>query len=378
MKKINIGFFGVRNSGKSSLVNAVANQEVSVVSDVLGTTTDCVKKTMELQPIGPVILIDTPGIDDSGELGLKRVEQTRKILKNCDVGVLVTVTGRTLLDIEKSLIKEFKERNIPYIIVKNKTDLVKSDDMLGVSAITKEGIERFKEELIKIIQTINLERIQFVGDLIKEKDIVVLVTPIDKGAPKNRLILPQQMAIKDIIDNNAIPMVVQPSELDKALGILKEKPALIITDSQCYKKVKEIVPKDILLTSFSILMARYKGFLGTASKGVKALSKLKNGSKVLIAEGCTHHKQCEDIGTVKIPKLIEELTKKKIEFSWVSGGDFPSDIEKYDLIVHCGGCMLNDKEMEYRETLANSKNVPFTNYGLIFAYRYNIDLEKLI
>lgn len=367
-ERIHIGFFGIRNSGKSSIINAIANQEVSVVSNVLGTTTDCVKKAMELQPIGPVILIDTPGIDDEGTLGKKRVEQTKKILRLADVAVLVTEAGRVLLEDEKLLIKEFEERNIPYIIVKNKVDLFSDKEGIVVSAKTKAGIENLKEEIIKLIKSRKQKEIRLVSDFIKEKDVVILVTPIDKGAPKDRLILPQQMAIKDIVDKNAIPIICQIDELEKTLAILKEKPKLVITDSQCFKEVEKKVPKEISLTSFSILMARYKGFLNQALEGSKMISKLEDNSKILIVEGCTHHRQCDDIGTVKIPKLLREKTNKKLDFSFSSGMDFPEKIEQYDLIIHCGGCMLNDKEMEYRQFKAKKKNVPFTNYGMVLAY----------
>lgn len=371
-EKIHIGFFGVRNSGKSSLVNAIANQEISVVSDTLGTTTDSVKKAMELQPIGPVLLIDTPGIDDEGELGKKRINQTEKIKRACDVAVLVTVAGRNLNDDEEKLLKDFKERNIPFLVVKNKSDLSNDKDGLVVSSLTKEGIETLKEELIKLIISLKKKEVRLVGDFIEEKDVVVLVTPIDKGAPKDRLILPQQMAIKDIIDKNAIPIITQPEELEKVLNMLKEKPKLVVTDSQAFNEVKSIVPKDINLTSFSILIARYKGFLDIALDGVKTIENLDSNSKILIVEGCTHHRQCDDIGTVKIPKLLEKKTGKKFEFSFCSGLDFPLDIEKYNLIIHCGACMLNDKEMNFRQTKAKEKKVPFTNYGITLAYLNDI------
>lgn len=367
-EKIHIGFFGIRNSGKSSLVNAITNQEVSVVSDTLGTTTDSVKKAMELQPIGPVLIIDTPGIDDVGQLGKKRIEQSLKVLRKCDIAILVTESGRNLIKEELNLINSFKEKDIPYLIVKNKSDLFHDKEGLIVSAKTKEGIEELKKELIKLIQEMDKKQIKLVGDFINEKDIVILVTPIDKGAPKDRLILPQQMAIKDILEKNAIPIIVQPKELNKILKSLEEKPSLIITDSQAFGEVSKIIPKNIRLTSFSILMARYKGFLEIALEGIKEIPKLKENAKILIVEGCSHHRQCEDIGTIKIPKLLEEKMKKKYNFGFCSGNDFPSDLEKYNLIIHCGGCMLNDKEMKFRQNEAVKKNVPFTNYGTALAY----------
>ena len=372
IKKISIGFFGVRNSGKSSLINAIANQEVSVVSDTLGTTTDNVKKTMELQPIGPVVLIDTPGIDDEGELGKKRISQTKKILRSCDMAILVTESGRNLLEEEINLIKEFEKNNTPYIEVKNKMDLSKNSKGILVSAKTKEGIEELKNKLANFIKRNLEENRRYVGDLLKEGDLVILVTPIDSGAPKDRLILPQQLAIKDILDSHAVAMVTQVEELESVLQSLKEKPKLVITDSQVFKQVEEILPKETPLTSFSILMARYKGFLDDAYKGAKKIDDLNENSKVLICEGCTHHRQCDDIGTVKIPKLLEKYTGQKLKFEWTSGADFPDNLGKYDLIIHCGGCMLNNKEMIYRKEEALKKNIPFTNYGIVLAYLNNI------
>lgn len=377
LKKITIGFFGLRNSGKSSLINAIANQEVSVVSDVLGTTTDNVKKSMELQPIGPVTLIDTPGIDDVGELGKKRVEQTKKILRSCDIAVLVTESGRKLKDEEYNIKNELIRNNIPCLEIKNKADLNKNDEGILVSAKTKEGIEELKVTLAKFIERNLKNADKFVSDLINENDVVVLVTPIDAGAPKDRLIFPQQLAIKDILDVHAIPIVIQLEELESVLNLLKEKPKLVITDSQVFKEVERIIPKSIPITSFSILMARYKEFLDEAIKGAYAISSLENDSKILICEGCTHHRQCDDIGTVKIPNLLKKYTGKNLVFDWTSGGDFPNIINDYDLVIHCGGCMLSDNELLYRLKKAREAKVPFTNYGITIAYINNI-LERSI
>ena len=378
----NIGFFGCRNVGKSSLVNAITNQQMSVVSDVKGTTTDSVKKTMEILPLGKVLIIDTPGFDDSGELGEKRVEVTKKILRNCDIAVLVTEVGRKLNAVEEELISIFKAREIPYLIVKNKIDTIEpikenednSERFIYISAIHKIGIEELKNELGVIFKQNNKQR-RLVGDLLKPQDIVVLVTPIDSAAPKDRLILPEQLAIRDIIDSNGIVVVVRETELEETLKSLRKKPALVITDSQVFDIVNKIVPKDIYLTSFSILMARYKGFLETSVNGAETIDKLKDGDRVLISEGCTHHRQCDDIGTVKLPNLLKKYTGKNIEFSWTSGNDFSNEIEKYDLIIHCGGCMLNSNEMQYRINLAIEKNIPFTNYGIAIAYMNGI-LER--
>ena len=374
-ERIHIGFFGCRNVGKSSLVNAITNQEMSVVSNTKGTTTDPVKKAMELLPLGKVLIIDTPGYDDVGELGAKRVETTKKILRNCDIAILVTEADRTLNSIENELVSIFKERKIPYLLVKNKSDLYQDikgnidDNIVYTSAINKIGIEELKNTIGNLLKPNEKEK-KLVSDLLKPKDIVILVTPIDSAAPKNRLILPQQLAIRDIIDNGAIPIVVRETELEEALNSLNRKPYLVITDSQVFEFVNKIVPKDVYLTSFSILMARYKGFLKQAYNGVLEIDKLKNGSKILISEGCTHHRQCDDIGTVKIPKWLTNYTEKNLKFSWSTGNEFldPNKLAEFDLIIHCGGCMLNSNELKYRMNLANEKNIPFTNYGIVIAY----------
>lgn len=374
-----IGFFGCRNAGKSSLVNAITNQEMSVVSDVKGTTTDSVKKSMEILPLGKVLIIDTPGFDDSGELGEKRVEATKKVLRNCDIAVLVTEAERELNSVEEELISIFNEREIPYLIAKNKSDIISknqenSELVIFTSATEKTGIEELKNAIGASINQ-GIKAKYLVGDLIKPNDIVVLVTPIDSAAPKDRLILPQQLAIRDIIDSHGIVVVTREVELEETLKSLGRKPALVITDSQVFEVVNKIVPNDTYLTSFSILMARYKGFLETAVSGAEKLSNLKDGAKVLISEGCTHHRQCDDIGTVKLPNWIKKFTGKNIEFEWTSGNDFFNKIEKYDLVIHCGGCMLNTNEMQYRMNLAIEKNIPFTNYGMAIAYMNGI-LER--
>ena len=380
-ERVHIGFFGCRNVGKSSIVNAVTNQDLSVVSDVKGTTTDPVKKSIELLPIGPVIIIDTPGFDDEGTLGEKRVEKTKKILRSCDIAILVTTIDRELNIAEQELISIFKEREIPYIIVKNKKDLLNekpanSENIIYTSATNNEGIEELKNAIGKLAKN-EEDSVKLIGDFIQAKDIVVLVTPIDSAAPKARMIMPQQMAIRDVIDSDAIAIVTKETELADTLKAIERIPALVVTDSQAFKMVSEIVPKEIPLTSFSILMARYKGFLNTAIKGAREISKLKNGSKVLISEGCTHHRQCDDIGTVKLPKWIKKFTGVEPNFEWTSGTGFPDDLGKYDLIIHCGGCMLNSNEMKFRMNSANKQEIPFTNYGTAIAYMNGI-LERSI
>lgn len=319
---------------------------------------------------GPVTIIDTPGFDDFGELGEKRVAQTKKILRSCDVAVLVTTAEREFEEKENELIEIFKEREIPYLIVKNKSDLLKrvpnnSGNIVYSSSLTGFGIEEVKNTIGSLVKDDENE-IHLVSDFIDSGDVVVLVTPIDGSAPKGRLILPQQLAIRDILDKNGIAVVTQLPELEETLK--KVTPKLVVTDSQVFNKVKEIVPEEIYLTSFSILMARFKGFLDTAIKGVRVLDKLKDSSKVLIAEGCTHHRQCEDIGTVKLPKWIKDYTKKNIEFEWTSGTGFPDDLTKFDLVIHCGGCMLSENEVKYRMETAVKQGVPFTNYGTTIAY----------
>lgn len=369
-ERVHIGFFGLRNAGKSSLVNAVTGQNLSVVSDVKGTTTDPVKKAMELLPVGPVVIIDTPGFDDEGGLGELRVRKTKEVLSKTDIAVLVTESEELNIT-EKELISFFKERNLPYIIARNKADLREytaesRDNEISVSALTGKNIYELKE-LIAGFAKAEKKTKPIVSDLIKSGDRVVLVIPIDKAAPKGRLILPQQMTIRDILDSGAVAITCRDSELTETLACLKEAPAMVITDSQAFGRVSELVPKDIPLTSFSILMARYKGELSELIKGASMLSKLRDGDKVLISEGCTHHRQCNDIGTVKMPAWIKSFCGAKPDFSFTSGGEFPEDLTEYKLVVHCGGCMLNEKEMKSRTERCLSQNVPIVNYGVAIA-----------
>lgn len=379
--RIHIGFFGKRNSGKSSLVNAVTGQNLAIVSDVKGTTTDPVYKSMELLPLGPVMIIDTPGIDDEGILGELRVRKSRQVLNKTDVAVLVidSVIGKTKEDEE--LIALFGEKKINYIVAYNKADLLaqkspETDNLILVSAKTGYNIETLKERIAALAVT-EEPKLRIVGDLINPLDFVVLVVPIDKAAPKGRLILPQQQTIRDILEAGAIAIVVKESEFRETLENLGKKPRLVITDSQVFAKVSAETPKDIFLTSFSILFARYKGNLEIAIKGVKTLEYLQDGDTVLISEGCTHHRQCDDIGTVKLPRWIKDYTKKQLNFKFTSGTEFPDDLSEYKLIVHCGGCMLNEREMKYRQKCAAEQHVPITNYGILISYMQGI-LERSI
>lgn len=388
-ERIHIGFFGRRNAGKSSLVNAITNQQISVVSDVKGTTTDPVTKAMELLPLGAVVIIDTPGFDDEGELGQMRVKRTKQVLNRADLAVLVIdgEAGKTPLDEE--LISLFKEKNIPYIIAYNKSDMTGEkdyDDGIAVSSLSGHNINELKEEIAKLVKT-DKEQRKICSDLLSLGDIAVLVVPIDESAPKGRLILPQQQTIRDVLDAGASALVVKDTELEITLEKLGTKPEMVITDSQVFGKVSKIVPQEIKLTSFSILMARYKGFLDTAVRGAAAIEKLKDGDKVLISEGCTHHRQCNDIGTVKLPNWLRKYTGKDIVIETSSGKGFPDDLSEYSLVIHCGGCMLNEREMQYRRKFAEDSEIPFTNYGIAIAYMQGIlkrtlsvfpNLEKLI
>lgn len=373
-ERIHIGFFGMRNAGKSSLVNAFTNQQLAIVSDKKGTTTDPVYKAMELLPLGPVMIIDTPGFDDEGELGNLRIEKTKQVLNKADIAVLVVDSSKGLSECDRQLIEIFKKRECPYLIVYNKSDLkeiAESKDSLNVSSLNKVGIEKLKERIASMVKTEDT-RLRIVGDLIKPSDFVVLVVPIDSAAPKGRLILPQQQTIRDVLEADATAIVVKENELKETLSALNKKPSLIITDSQAFEKVSKDTPKDIPLTSFSILMARYKGSLETAVKGVAAIDELKDGDKILISEGCTHHRQCDDIGTVKIPRWLKKYTGRELIIETSSGRDFPQDLSKYSLIIHCGGCMLNEKEVQHRMRCAIESNVPFTNYGITIAYMNGI------
>lgn len=382
-ERVHIGFFGRRNAGKSSVVNAVTGQELAVVSDVKGTTTDPVTKSMEILPLGPVVVTDTPGFDDSGSLGELRVERTRRILEKTDIAVLVVDATEGMQQCDIELTELFDERKLPYIIVFNKSDLMRDAEYSAASemnriaennryiltsAVTGEGIEELKNTIASLKP--EDKEVPIISDKINEGDIVLLVVPIDKAAPKGRLILPQQQTIRDIIDAGASAVVVRDSELAGTLDRLgpSARPALVITDSQVFGAVDKIVPEDIPLTSFSILMARHKGLLDSAVRGIEAMDNLKDGDKVLIAEGCTHHRQCGDIGRDKIPKWIEGYTGKKLEFEMTSGGGYPADLSDYALIVHCGGCMLNEREMSYRVKSASLQNIPITNYGTLIAH----------
>lgn len=375
-ERIHIGFFGLRNAGKSSVVNAVTGQKLSLVSDVKGTTTDPVQKAMELLPLGPVVIIDTPGIDDTGTLGEMRAERARQTLTHTDIAILVTDADNPLTDTEKELADVFKEKNIPYITVYNKSDLLENVPKPGkneiyVSAKNNTNIYELKE-LIGSLSGKSKEQKPLLGDLINKNDIAVLVTPIDSAAPKGRMILPQQNAIRDVLDNSCINIVVKESELEYALSIMSKKPKIVVTDSQAFEKVSKIVPENIPLTSFSIVFARYKGILKEAVKGASMLNKLNDGDKILISEGCTHHRQCEDIGTVKLPKWITAFSGKKLEFEFTSGREFPEDISKYALVIHCGGCMLNEREMISRMQTCVNEGTPITNYGTAIAFMNNI------
>lgn len=382
-ERIHIGFFGKRNAGKSSVVNKVTGQTLAIVSPVKGTTTDPVYKTMELLPMGPVMIIDTPGIDDEGSLGELRVKKTYQVLNKTDVAILVVDGTVGLTAVDKEMIRMFKEKDIPYIVVFNKKDLCETyPDTEGipsmwVSAENGDGIHELKERIGALSRQEESEK-RIVGDMILPGDFVVLVVPVDSAAPKGRLILPQQQTIRDILDAGGITVVVKDSELKDALAGLGRKPKMVITDSQVFDKVSKITPEDIMLTSFSILFARYKGSLESTVKGAAGLNKLKDGDKVLISEGCTHHRQCEDIGTVKIPRWIEQYTGKKLVYEWSSGTEFPEDLSDYSLIVHCGGCMLNEREMKYRQKQAGRQGVPMTNYGILIACTQGILKRSLM
>ena len=386
--RVCIGFFGKRTSGKSSLVNAVSGQSLSVVSDVAGTTTDPVSKTMELLPVGPVLLVDTAGIDDEGALGQMRVEKTYQTMRKTDVAVLVVDGQQDISEEERRLAQQLQEQKIPFLVAVNKMENLPQERRLEWQEFCKEqphvfvsaremiGIEELKVSIGQLAKEEKKEN-PLVSDLVEEGDFVILVTPIDSAAPKGRLILPQQQTIRDLLDAGAMTMVVQPQQLPKALASLQKKPKLVITDSQAFGSVSKMVPEDILLTSFSVLFARYKGILWEAVEGAQMLDRLQDGDRVLISEGCTHHRQCGDIGTEKLPAWILKHTGKEIRFVWTSGTEFPSDLSGYRLVIHCGGCMLNEKEMSYRSMTARSQNVPMTNYGTAIAHMNGI-LERSI
>lgn len=372
-ERLHIGIFGKRNAGKSSLMNAITGQTLSIVSETKGTTTDPVTKTMELLPLGPVVLIDTPGIDDKGDLGELRTKRAYQMLNKTDIALLVLdgVEGMTCED--EKLLMQIKKKELPYLIVHNKKDSMKElpqnagENSIFVSAKTGEQIEQLKDMIAHIVPKTRTER-RIIGDLLNPLGFVVLVVPLDGSAPKGRLILPQQQTIRDILEAGAVPIVVKDTELSELLAKLQVKPRLVITDSQVFGKVSSIVPEDIPLTSFSILMARYKGNLKTMVQGAYALDTLQDGDTVLISEGCTHHRQCEDIGTMKLPKWIREYTGKELRFVFTGGTEFPEDISLYQMVIHCGGCMLQEREMKYRLTCAGDAKIPMTNYGTAIAH----------
>lgn len=375
-ERIHIGFFGCRNAGKSSVVNAVTGQNLAIVSDTKGTTTDPVYKAMELLPLGPVMIIDTPGFDDTGALGELRVQKTKQVLNKTDMAILVVDSTLGLTDADKDMLRLFVAKEIPHIVVYNKVDQLASHDEpkgneIYVSALKGMNIAALKEKMANLVPQHD-EKFMIVGDLINPSDFVVLVVPIDKAAPKGRLILPQQQTIRDILEADATAIVVKEYELRETLERLGTKPALVITDSQVFSKVSADTPPDIPLTSFSILMARHKGLLDAAVRGVTAVERLQDGDKVLIAEGCTHHRQCDDIGTVKIPRWLRNYTGKDITIETSSGRDFPDDLSPYSLIIHCGGCMLNEREVRYRMKCAADQGIPITNYGITIAYMQGI------
>lgn len=384
-ERVHIGIFGIRNAGKSSLMNAVTNQDLSVVSEQKGTTTDPVSKAMELLPLGPVVFVDTPGLDDEGELGRIRTKKSRDIFRRTDIVLMVFDGNIPPIELEHMFLKEVHEKNLPLLLAVNKCERLTKQEkktwrehfpnelLLFVSAVTGEGIQELKERLASLKPKEDAKRL--IGDLLKEGEIAVLVVPIDSAAPKGRLILPQQQTIRDLLETGAIPVVTRETELRQTLSKLAQKPRVVITDSQAFQTVAKDTPKDIYLTSFSILMARYKGDLEWQTEGAKTLDALQDGDKILIAEGCTHHRQCEDIGTVKIPKWIETYTGKKLEYVFTSGGHFPDDLAGYALVVHCGGCTLNEKEMKYRIHKAQGQKVPITNYGVLISYMNGI-LER--
>ena len=380
--RVHIGIFGRRNAGKSSVINAVTGQNLAIVSEVLGTTTDPVYKAMEILPLGPVVLIDTPGLDDVGELGELRVQKAFQVLNKTDIALLILDVNSGFSKEEEKLLELVKAKNIPFVAVLNKTDIAKEDkikefekllkdkynieNVVSVSAEKKDGIFELKEKIASL--NTEKEKSPIISDLVCPGELAVLVVPIDESAPKGRLILPQQQTIRDLLDHNAMAAVTQVTTLAKTLESFKESPKIVVTDSQAFKEVAKIVPESVPLTSFSILFARHKGELSTLVKGVKAMDNLKDGDTVLISEGCTHHRQCNDIGSVKIPNAVKKYTGKNLNFEFTSGGEFPLDLSKYSLIIHCGGCMLNEREMKYRIACANDAGIPMVNYGVLLAH----------
>ncbi len=393
-ERIHIGIFGKRNAGKSSIINALTGQDLSIVSDIRGTTTDPVLKAMELLPLGAVVMIDTPGIDDEGELGALRVRKAHQMLNKTDIAVLVVDGTAGMTREDDDILDTIQAKSIPCIVVLNKADLIPDPELpaplaaikqrltkyalpvIQASAASRLNIQELKERIASLVPAEDT-RLRIVGDLLKPSDLAVLVVPIDKAAPKGRLILPQQQTIRDILEAGAVSVVTRDAELSETLASLGKRPALVITDSQAFEQVANIVPEDIPLTSFSILFARYKGSLHSVVDGARTLDLLENGDTILISEGCTHHRQCEDIGTVKLPNWIRKHTGKELNFEFTSGTEFPLDLQKYRLIIHCGGCTLNEREMRYRQKCAEDAAVPMTNYGTAIAYMKGI-LERSI
>lgn len=376
-ERIHISIFGRRNAGKSSIINAITGQSLAIVSDVLGTTTDPVQKAMELLPLGPVVITDTPGLDDVGTLGAERVKKAYSVLAKTDLALIVTDSAHGMGDVEKKLEAELKSRFIPYLIVYNKSDLSPDasnpDGAVAVSAMTGEGIKELKEKIAKLVP--QKEERDLLDGIVKSGNTVLLVIPIDAAAPKGRLILPQQQTIRSVLDRGAHALICRDSELAAFLKKLGKEPDLVICDSQVFKFVETALPKHIPLTSFSILFARYKGDLKILTDGAKALKNLKDGDRILIAEGCTHHRQCGDIGSIKIPNMLEKVTGIKPEYHFTSGGEFTGNPESYKLIIHCGGCMLSEREMKNRLAISKAADVPIVNYGVLLAYLSGI-LER--
>lgn len=384
-ERLHIGIFGKRNAGKSSLINALTGQNLAIVSDIKGTTTDPVLKSMELLPLGPVVIIDTPGLDDEGELGNLRIQKAYQMLNKTDIAVLVVDATVGMTTVDEKILNRIKDKKIPYIVVMNKADLVSEETVttninvgtvISISAVQNKNIHELKEKIASLIPEEDNSR-RIVGDLINPSDFVVLVVPIDKAAPKGRLILPQQQTIRDILDTGATALVVRDTELKETLDNIGKKPSLVITDSQAFAQVSKITPTDIPLTSFSILFARYKGNLRTVVSGARALDNLEDGDTILMSEGCSHHRQCGDIGSVKLPQLLKKYSGKQLNFEYTSGTEFPLDVDKYKIIIHCGGCMLNEREMKYRLKCAQDAGIPMTNYGTSIAYMTGI-LERSV
>ena len=369
--RVHIGIFGRRNAGKSSIINAITGQQLAIVSDIEGTTTDPVSKAMELLPLGPVVIIDTPGLDDSGALGEMRIKKTYQVLNKTDIALLVVDSCVGMTESDFAILEKIREKKIPYLTVFNKSDIsgmsVNTENEISVSTVTMENIHELKERIARIVPQ-NIMEYPVIADKVKSGDCVVMVVPIDKAAPKGRIILPQQNTLRELLDSGCTAVVCRDSELEHTLDTMSEPPRFVITDSQVFGRVSKIVPENICLTSFSILFARHKGNIFELVKGVKKLDTLRDNDVVLISEGCTHHRQCGDIGTVKLPAWIRKYTGKNIRFEFTSGTEFPAELSKYSMIIHCGGCMLNEREMKYRIKCAADANIPITNYGMTIAY----------